>query len=150
MTAQQEQKTIEAGKRVLMRVCAHRGKDDYKMISPFIDVPDALMYPDYSEVIDRPMSINLMKKSLKAGNYVTLDDLRQDFELMADNCEAYNDADTPISKDARELLDVLYNALEDEETAARAPSEEVVDTELKGKAGAGWLVCCGARVLVPV
>ncbi|TEB09358.1 hypothetical protein FA13DRAFT_1806637 [Coprinellus micaceus] len=46
------------------------------------------MYPDYYMVIKRPIALDDIEAKIKRGAYPTLEDVRQDFELMFDNAEA--------------------------------------------------------------
>eukprot|EP00039_Didymoeca_costata_P015181 m.254189 g.254189 ORF g.254189 m.254189 type:complete len:1411 (-) comp16168_c0_seq6:905-5137(-) len=111
----QERALIDAGLRVIQRVIQHRRRDGSKMSEYFMELPEKEDYPDYYTIVDRPISIKDIRRSLRSGIYVTLDDLRQDFELLFDNARTYNESDSIVCKDAKGLEVQLNAALEEED-----------------------------------
>ncbi|XP_015918691.2 protein polybromo-1 isoform X3 [Parasteatoda tepidariorum] len=69
----------------------------------FNKLPSKGDYPDYYEVIKRPVDLDKIGVKLKAGQYETLEDLLSDFVLMFDNACKYNEPDSQIYKDALTL-----------------------------------------------
>lgn len=61
------------------------------MADEFFALPDASEVEDYYKIISRPISIKEINKQLRSGDYTCLDDLLQDFQLMFDNCDTYNE-----------------------------------------------------------
>lgn len=55
-------------------------------------------YPDYYEVIKKPINLEQISQKLKANAYDGLDDLCSDFILMFDNACKYNEPDSQIYK----------------------------------------------------
>lgn len=55
-------------------------------------------YPDYYEVIKKPINTEQIAQKLKVGLYDNLDELVADFVLMFDNACKYNEPDSQIYK----------------------------------------------------
>ncbi|KDR13747.1 hypothetical protein L798_12146, partial [Zootermopsis nevadensis] len=76
-------------------------------------------YPDYYEVIKRPIDLERISQKLKSSQYESLDDMVSDFVLMFDNACKYNEPDSQIYKDAlmlqRVALQTKLQLREDEE-----------------------------------
>ncbi|KAG8184625.1 hypothetical protein JTE90_022674 [Oedothorax gibbosus] len=71
-----------------------------RKLSLLFKLPSKTEYPDYYEVIKRPIDVDKIGVKLKAGGYETLEDLLSDFVLMFDNACKYNEPDSQIYKDA--------------------------------------------------
>lgn len=52
------------------------------MSDAFMRLPSKRQYPDYYVMIKKPMSLDIIKEQLDAGEYHTLDVVRQDFEQI--------------------------------------------------------------------
>ncbi|GIY61633.1 protein polybromo-1 [Caerostris extrusa] len=66
----------------------------------FNKLPSKTDYPDYYEVIKKPIDLDKIGVKLKSGQYEMLEDLLSDFVLMFDNACKYNEPDSQIYKDA--------------------------------------------------
>lgn len=73
----------------------------------FLRLPSKVEYPDYYEVIKKPINLEQISQKLKSGHYEGLDDLCSDFILMFDNACKYNEPDSQIYKDALTLQKVV-------------------------------------------
>ncbi|XP_063225388.1 protein polybromo-1 isoform X25 [Bacillus rossius redtenbacheri] len=86
----------------------------------FQKLPSKIEYPDYYEVIKRPIDLERISQKLKTSQYETLDDIVSDFVLMFDNACKYNEPDSQIYKDAlmlqRVALQTKLQLREDEES----------------------------------
>lgn len=69
----------------------------------FMKLPSKSEYPDYYEVIKKPINLDIISQKLKNNLYESLDDLAADFVLMFDNACKYNEPDSQIYKDALTL-----------------------------------------------
>ncbi|XP_073978285.1 protein polybromo isoform X2 [Rhodnius prolixus] len=69
----------------------------------FLKLPSKVEYPDYYEVIKKPINLEQISQKLKANAYEGLEDLCSDFILMFDNACKYNEPDSQIYKDALTL-----------------------------------------------
>jgi Bromodomain len=59
-------------------------------------LPPAELYPDYYQVIKRPLSFEQIVDKLHAEEYKTLDEVRQDCETVCNNAKRYNQRDSTI------------------------------------------------------
>lgn len=66
-------------------------KDAQEIFTEPVDVEEV---PDYMNVVTHPMDLSTMRTKLRDGKYDTLDDMENDFNLMIQNCLAYNNRDT--------------------------------------------------------
>lgn len=64
----------------------------------FTDDSSLQEYPDYYEVIKKPINLEIISQKLKGNCYESLDDLISDFVLMFDNAFKYNEPDSQIYK----------------------------------------------------
>ena len=55
-------------------------------------------YPDYYEIIKKPMDMATIHQRVVASKYQTLEDMVADFVLMFDNACKYNEPDSLIYK----------------------------------------------------
>ncbi|VVC46090.1 Hypothetical protein CINCED_3A003697 [Cinara cedri] len=69
----------------------------------FMKLPSKIEYPDYYEVIKKPINLEVISQKLKNNLYESLDDLAADYVLMFDNACKYNEPDSQIYKDALTL-----------------------------------------------
>nr|CAD7452818.1 unnamed protein product [Timema tahoe] len=85
----------------------------------FQKLPSKNEYPDYYEVIKRPIDLERIGQKLKSNQYESLEDMVSDFVLMFDNACKYNEPDSQIYKDAlmlqRVALQTKLQLREDEE-----------------------------------
>ena len=70
----------------------------------FLRKPSKRLYADYYVIIKQPIALDDIKKKIDNGGYASLEEVRQDFELCFSNAKQYNMKDSPIWKDAKELL----------------------------------------------
>lgn len=70
----------------------------------FLRKPSKRLYADYYMIIKQPIALDDIKKKIDNGGYASLEEVRQDFELCFTNAKQYNMKDSPIWKDAKELL----------------------------------------------
>lgn len=66
--------------------------------------PPKRFYPDYYELIKHPIALDDIKKQLDAGSYSSLEAVKDDFELCFSNAKQYNQTESVIFQDAKELL----------------------------------------------
>uniref|UniRef100_A0A1A9W124 Peregrin n=1 Tax=Glossina brevipalpis TaxID=37001 RepID=A0A1A9W124_9MUSC len=60
----------------------------------FREPVDTSEVPDYLDIVTHPMDLGTMRNKLQSGQYSHLDQLQADFDLMIQNCLAYNNKDT--------------------------------------------------------
>lgn len=66
-------------------------KDSQEIFNEPVDIQEV---PDYMDVVTHPMDLSTMRTKLRDGKYEKLDDMENDFNLMIQNCLAYNNKDT--------------------------------------------------------
>jgi protein polybromo-1 len=69
----------------------------------FLRLPNMKEFPDYYEVIKRPIDFEKIGAKLKQGLYQNLESCFDDFALMFDNACKFNEPDSQIYKDALTL-----------------------------------------------
>ena len=70
----------------------------------FLKKPPKRLYPDYYKIIQKPIALEDIKKQLDHNGYLTLEEVRADFELCFINAKTYNMKESEIWKDAKDLL----------------------------------------------
>ncbi|KAH8391324.1 hypothetical protein KR215_011885 [Drosophila sulfurigaster] len=60
----------------------------------FREPVDTSEVPDYMDIVKHPMDLGTMRTRLKDCRYTSLEQLEADFDLMIQNCLAYNNKDT--------------------------------------------------------
>ncbi|KAF1957388.1 hypothetical protein CC80DRAFT_43517 [Byssothecium circinans] len=70
------------------------------IIDPFIELPDKNTYPDYYQLIKRPICMNQMKRKINRREYQSLKQFRADIALLCNNCRTYNEENSVLYKDA--------------------------------------------------
>ncbi len=70
-------------------------------------LPSKKLYPDYYQTIKSPISINEISIKVKTNQYPTTQDFLNDFKLMANNANEYNDPESFIAKNSLTILDFV-------------------------------------------
>lgn len=76
-----------------------------KDAAPFVHPVDAikLNIPTYYEVIKSPMDLSTMEKKCQDGEYKSVTQFGNDFNLIIENCITFNGAESPITEMARSM-----------------------------------------------
>lgn len=80
----------------------------------FMEKPNRKLYPDYYDIINHPIDLNIIENNIRTDRYSTLDDIVSDYRLMFNNCRTYNEEGSPIFEDANLLEKVLNDKLKNE------------------------------------
>ncbi|USW48631.1 Putative bromodomain, NET domain, Bromodomain-like superfamily, NET domain superfamily protein [Septoria linicola] len=100
--------------------------------------PVALNIPHYRQIVKQPMDLGTMTQKLKNGQYSRASEVKKDFDLMIDNCLAFNPNGNPVRDlgiGLRREFDQLWRSKENWEKkqrqarAASASDEESGDEE---------------------
>nr|CDI54051.1 bromodomain-containing protein [Melanopsichium pennsylvanicum 4] len=110
----------------------------------FLELPNAQEYPDYYDIIKRPMALEQIQTKLDQRTYATLPDVKYDFETICNNAKRYNLRDTPVwlkAKELHSLIKITYvqivESLPEQSVALAAPAAPADDAEsTSGSAGA--------------
>ena len=65
-------------------------------MNPFKTPVDPDLVPHYYTVIKNPMDLSTLTQKFKEGKYIFLSEVKNDFQLMIENCEAFNPPGTWI------------------------------------------------------
>jgi len=92
-------------------------------VRPVDPVKDGV--PDYHKVIKKPMDLGTMQEKLNLGEYNSVKDFENDFNLIIKNCRKFNGPAGPVS-DAAGKLEALFKqkwAEKDEFIATHGPAQ---------------------------
>lgn len=80
----------------------------------FQKLPPKKLYPDYYTIVKNPISIAEILKKASKGVYESDDpqEFVQDFQLLLDNARTYNDPDSWIVGDARQIYDFVVEQVD--------------------------------------
>jgi hypothetical protein len=70
--------------------------------------PPRKVYPDYYQIIKKPIALDDIKKRLDADAYYSIQAVHADFELMFNNALEYNMKDSVIWTDAKDMLVSIF------------------------------------------
>ncbi|SCU97712.1 LAMI_0F11078g1_1 [Lachancea mirantina] len=79
---------------------------------PFMQLVDKDSFPDYYEVIHKPIALKLVKNNLDMGFYTKIYDFYIDMELVFQNALVFNNEDTLIHQDAQKLLQFFRKVMQ--------------------------------------
>ncbi|WFD05377.1 RSC chromatin remodeling complex ATPase component [Malassezia vespertilionis] len=97
-------------------------------VSLFLEIPKRSMYPDYHVLVAQPIAMRQIRRKLDTKAYHSLEQGKQDFDLMFNNARTYNQEGSLIWKDAEEMQRVVDSAYAN----AKERMEEVSDAEGTG------------------
>jgi hypothetical protein len=69
----------------------------------FLEKPDASLFPDYYEIIDRPIAINDILRKCRGHLYADVQEFRDDWKQLFANAVKYNGGDSWVAQDAMAL-----------------------------------------------
>ena len=90
-------------------------------IRHFDRLPDKGMMPEYYQIIKDPIALDILKRKSKRKKYRSLDEFMKDIDLMFDNAMAFNEDDSDIFQDAKDLKEEAKKLLAAEKAK---PDEE--------------------------
>ncbi|TIA89641.1 hypothetical protein E3P99_01985 [Wallemia hederae] len=81
-------------------------KDDTgrPLSSEFINLPNGQLLPDYYTVIKKPISFQQIEERITKKEYVSMLEMKSDFELCFSNAKKYNAKNSQIVVDAKAML----------------------------------------------
>ncbi|KAF6205797.1 hypothetical protein GE061_019971 [Apolygus lucorum] len=148
-----ENKLRKKMKNLMNVVVKYTDSDSRVLSEPFMKLPSRHKYPDYYELIKKPIDIKRILAKVDECKYVDLDDLERDFMQLCKNAQIYNEEASLIHEDSIVLQSVFTNARqrieqdndsEDDESkggeiddAASDTSSVKVKLKVKGKSKSG-------------
>jgi len=77
----------------------------------FLKLPSKHEYPDYYDIIKRPLDLEKISAKIRNNTYTTLEDAVADFTLVFDNACKYNEPDSQIYKDSQTLARLAHQTV---------------------------------------
>jgi SNF2 family DNA or RNA helicase len=107
-------------------VVALKDSNKRRVCDVFLDKPSPEQFPDYYEIIQKPIAINDILRKLRNKLYANLQEYRNDWKLMFANAKQFNGEDSWVVDDGRaiekELERVLKkNGFSDEADTPKSP-----------------------------
>lgn len=95
----------------LMNVILKYTDSDGRLLSePFMKLPPRKDYPDYYDIIKKPVDITKIMNRIEDAKYSDFGDLERDFMLLCQNAQIYNEEASLIHEDSIVLQSVFTNA----------------------------------------
>jgi ATP-dependent helicase STH1/SNF2 len=69
----------------------------------FEKLPSKKIFPDYYHIIKQPISFNEIKKRIRNGDYMSLEQFQADFKQMFNNARIYNEEGSIVYDDANAM-----------------------------------------------
>ena len=82
-----------------------------KLCEIFMEKPDPATFPDYYELIEKPIAINDILRKVRAKIYVNLQEYKADWQLMFANARKFNGEDSWVVEDAKAIEKELERVL---------------------------------------
>ncbi|CAG8576499.1 16171_t:CDS:10, partial [Acaulospora morrowiae] len=101
-------------------------KDAYGFFSEPVDTS---VVTDYLTIIQNPMDFGTMRKKIDCNEYTSIDEFKEDFSLVCNNCKTYNAPDTIYYKSADKLWQFGEKAIERERDSILLEEEKLKATE---------------------
>ncbi|KAG8740431.1 hypothetical protein FRC12_016010 [Ceratobasidium sp. 428] len=93
----------------------------------FKELPDRRLYPDYYELIHKPIAMSHMRKRMSSGYYKTVSAYREDWRLMFNNARTYNTEGSLVYKDADAMQKVLEAVFARETAGTDMPGADPIN-----------------------
>lgn len=91
----------------------------------FLKLPSKKLYPDYYESIKEPISLSEISAKVKSNQYETTQEFLDDFRLMANNANDYNEPESFIAKNSS----TIFTFVEDQVNQFNLESENHVKSD---------------------
>ncbi|WFD00554.1 hypothetical protein MYAM1_003303 [Malassezia yamatoensis] len=128
-SAQKQQESIvQAGSRILDKVMHAKDQDGDLLATPFLRLPSRKQYPEYYAVIKKPITLTEIRTKLKQGTYQTLQELRQDLDLLCNNAKRFNERESEIWLQARALHTVMKEAWNEQQEVQQVAKDHTAST----------------------
>ncbi|KAG7693408.1 hypothetical protein KL930_003988 [Ogataea haglerorum] len=115
-------------KSILKSIINYKVPSRGKLSTPFMDLVDGDMYPDYYKIIKKGMSFNLVKQKLEDGEYANDIDgvvnFKHDVNLIFTNAQTYNHEESLLYQDAVILQKLAKEKLKKLESSISSSLEQ--------------------------
>ncbi|KAG7843556.1 hypothetical protein KL919_004780 [Ogataea angusta] len=114
-------------KYILKSIINYKVPSRGKLSTPFMDLVDGDMYPDYYKIIREGMSFNLVRQKLDEGEYANgiegVVHFQRDVDLIFTNAQTYNHEESLLYQDAVILQKLAKEKIEKLEQSVSSPLE---------------------------
>ncbi|WFD44617.1 hypothetical protein MPSI1_003285 [Malassezia psittaci] len=111
-TPKQQDSISSTGSMILDKIMHAKDQDGDLLATAFLRLPSRKQYPEYYAVIKRPITLTEIRTKLKQGTYQTLQELRQDLDLVCNNAKRFNE---------REMIKEAWSERQEAQQAAQDP-----------------------------
>lgn len=73
----------------------------------FQELPSKKLYPDYYQLIERPIALNVIENHIKSNRYTSLENVKADLDLMLENARTYNEPGSFVYENANALQTII-------------------------------------------
>ncbi|OLL23831.1 Chromatin structure-remodeling complex subunit rsc1 [Neolecta irregularis DAH-3] len=113
MPAPSDRRVQKAMQSILDAMYDARDKKDQAISGIFEDLPDRKHFPDYYDLVKRPMSLNIIQENIKKNLYSGFTEFVQDCSQIAYNAKLYNRRNSLIYQHACILEDTFRKDIDD-------------------------------------
>ncbi|XP_065203115.1 ATP-dependent helicase brm-like isoform X2 [Planococcus citri] len=113
-----DEKLKKQMRRIMDIVIEYKNEDDRVLSEPFQKLPSRRKFPDYYDMIKKPIDIKKIKTKINDGKYSSIDELEYDFILLCKNAQRYNEDQSVIFNDSVELEKVFMDARNEVENSS--------------------------------
>lgn len=114
-------------------------RDGRYPIENFVEIPPAIQYPDYYEIIASPIDTTMIEANIKGDKYASIEEAVTDYRRMFANCRKYNQEGSLIVDDAN-LLEKLLVDKAKEVSNAENNTTTIGVTTIKKITTNGWVL----------
>lgn len=79
----------------------------------FLELPSKKLYPDYYQIIEQPIALDIIEKRIQSQAYTDLENAKADFDLMLNNARSYNEPASFVYEDADALQEIVNKKFSD-------------------------------------
>ncbi|UJR28717.1 hypothetical protein I4U23_009946 [Adineta vaga] len=90
---------------LIQTIKTHSDQHGRILSTVFLTLPSKIDYPDYYEIIQRPIDL----KRIESRQYSSIEELSNDLQLLFDNACLYNEPGSTIYRDALSLQNIFLN-----------------------------------------
>ncbi|CAB3407587.1 unnamed protein product [Caenorhabditis bovis] len=86
--------------------------ESYWPAGAFLDLPSGKDYPEYYEVIKKPVDMKMIRERIESNQYRNVSEMVDDMRLMFENAREFNEPKSNIYEDSKMLENVLLRSYE--------------------------------------
>ncbi|KTW30746.1 hypothetical protein T552_00458 [Pneumocystis carinii B80] len=98
---------LEEGQRLFKAVQEAKDSSGRLISENFMRLPSKRLYPDYYELIEKPIALETIREKLRKKDYASTDEIRDDFMQICSNARRYNVTESQIYQDAQQIGKII-------------------------------------------